>query len=117
MEQPDPQTLLTPRRKVTGISAVLLPYNHDHTVDWKGFESLLQRTLNAGLIPAVNMDTGYGNLIDEATRLEVLRLTRALTSGKPFVGGVFVVSNSCWYPSFIHVFEFNNLVLAHAKCE
>jgi len=90
IEQPDPQTLLTPRRKVTGISAVLLPYNHDQTVDWKGFESLLQRTLNAGLTPAVNMDTGYGNLIDEATRMEVLQRTRALASGEPFVGGVFV---------------------------
>ena len=90
MEQPDPQTLLTPRRKITGISAVLLPYNNDHTVDWRGFEVLLQRTLSAGLIPAVNMDTGYGNLIDESTRLEVLRRTRVLTSSEKFVGGVFV---------------------------
>ena len=89
-EQPDPQTLLMPRRKITGISAVLLPYNNDHTVDWRGFECLLQRTLSAGLIPAVNMDTGYGNLIDESTRLEVLRRTRVLTSGEKFVGGVFV---------------------------
>lgn len=90
MEQANPQTLLTPRRNITGISAVLLPYQNNHTVDWKGFECLLQRTLKAGLIPAVNMDTGYGNLIDETTRLEVLQRTRALVSGTPFVAGVFV---------------------------
>jgi len=90
IEQPDPRTLLTPRREITGISAILLPYNDDHTVDWEGFEGHLQRTLSAGLMPAVNMDTGYVNLIDESTRLEVLLRTRTLASGKTFIGGVFV---------------------------
>ncbi len=71
MKQTDVQALLTPHRKITGISAILLPFNEDHTIDWEGFESHLQRTLRAGLIPAVNMDTGYTNLIDEPTRLEL----------------------------------------------
>ena len=41
-------------------------------VDWRGFDAHLHRTLDAGLVPAVNMDTGYGNLIDDAVREEVL---------------------------------------------
>jgi dihydrodipicolinate synthase/N-acetylneuraminate lyase len=90
MKQADIQALLTPHRTITGISAILLPFNEDHTIDWEGFESHLQRTLRAGLIPAVNMDTGYANLIDESTCLEVLRRTHALTAGAKFIAGVFV---------------------------
>ena len=90
MKQTDVQALLTPHRKITGISAILLPFNEDHTIDWEGFEGHLQRTLRAGLIPAVNMDTGYASLIDESTRLEVLRRTHALTAGATFIAGVFV---------------------------
>ena len=90
MKQADVEALLTPHRKITGISAILLPFNDDHTIDWEGFEGHLQRTVRAGLIPAVNMDTGYANLIDEPTRLEVLRRTHALTAGAQFIAGVFV---------------------------
>ena len=68
-----PQTLLRPCRTITGISAILLPYKDDYSVDWAGFEQSLDRTIAAGLIPAVNMDTGYVSLIDEATRREVLQ--------------------------------------------
>ena len=57
-----------PKRKITGMSAVLLPFDADHNVDWQGFEKHVERTLAAGLIPAVNMDTGYINLLDEETR-------------------------------------------------
>jgi len=86
----DPINLRSPKREVMGISAILLPFNDDQTIDWKGFERLVQNTLEAGLIPAVNMDTGYANLIESATRLEVLNRTSSLCSGKTFVGGVFV---------------------------
>ena len=48
------------------------------------------RTADAGLIPAVNMDTGFGNLLDEATRLQVLERTRGVLGGRPFVAGTFV---------------------------
>ena len=89
-EEPFPQTLLRPRRAITGISAILLPYNNDTSIDWAGFEQNLEHTVAAGLIPAVNMDTGYASLIDEATRLEVLQRTNAVTSGLEFVAGVFV---------------------------
>jgi hypothetical protein len=69
-------------------------------VDWEGFDAHVLRTAAAGLIPAVNMDTGYTNLIDEKTRLEVLKHTRQLMGGKPFVAGAFVGDNpgSAWNP-------------------
>ena len=86
----DPIALLRPRRKITGISAILLPFTDQDSVDWEGFDGHLQRTLSAGLIPAVNMDTGYANLIDEPTRAEVLRRTKQITNGRQFVSGVFV---------------------------
>ncbi|MEZ5207321.1 MAG: hypothetical protein R2690_10180 [Acidimicrobiales bacterium] len=59
---------LRPRRRITGCAAVLLPFRDDGTVDWDGFRSLLERTVTAGLTPAVNMDTGYVQLIDPPTR-------------------------------------------------
>ncbi len=90
----DPISLLTPRRKITGISAILLPYLVDDTVDWDGFDGHLQRTLDAGLIPAVNMDTGYANLIDDAARVEVLRRTQSATSGRQYIAGVFLSDRS-----------------------
>jgi dihydrodipicolinate synthase/N-acetylneuraminate lyase len=48
------------------------------------------RTQAAGLIPAVNMDTGYVNLLDEATRRKVLAETNAALGGAEFVAGAFV---------------------------
>jgi len=61
----DPLNLLRPRRRIEGISAVLLPFNASGTVDWTAFSSLIRRTREAGLTPAVNMDTGFANLIDD----------------------------------------------------
>lgn len=90
METIDPISLITPKRKINGISAILLPLLQDDSVDWDGFDALVQRTLDAGLAPAVNMDTGYGHLIDESTRAEVLRRTQSLAAGRKFVAGAFV---------------------------
>lgn len=86
----DPISMLQPRRKVTGISAVLLPFTESGAVDWAGFEAHVARTAGAGLTPAVNMDTGYVNLIDHAVQGEVLRRTRDIVAGGPFVAGAFV---------------------------
>ena len=85
----DPKSLIVPNREIHGVSAILLPVM-DGSVDWHGFEAHLERTFAAGLEPAVNMDTGYANLIDQVTRLEVLKRTQAIASGKDFVAGVFV---------------------------
>ena len=67
----DPIALLRPRRAITGISAVLLPLRDDG-VDWPAFDAHLARTREAGLVPAVNMDTGYVHLLDAATKQRVL---------------------------------------------
>jgi len=72
------------------MSAVLLPFLSPGEVDWESFDRHVERTCAAGLIPAVNMDTGYIALLDSATRLEVLRRTRSITSGSLFVAGAFV---------------------------
>ena len=86
----DPQTLIRQGRRITGMSAVLLPFLSPGEVDWKSFESHVIRTCDAGLAPAVNMDTGYINLLDDATRLEVLSRTQAVTAGRMYVAGAFV---------------------------
>ena len=82
---------IRPRREIDGISAVLLPWaNGGHDIDWSGFETHLTRTLDAGLTPAVNMDTGYVQLLDEPQRREVLDRTKAIVGGGRFVAGAWV---------------------------
>jgi dihydrodipicolinate synthase/N-acetylneuraminate lyase len=83
----NPLSLLSPRRKIKGISAILLPFRRNGTVDWRGFEGHVERTLRAGLVPAVNMDTGYVNLLDDKTRLTALRRAGKLAGRKGFVAG------------------------------
>lgn len=86
----DPQTLIRTHRKITGISAVLLPYTDAGEIDWHGFERHLERTASAGLIAAVNMDTGYANLIDDANRRDVLARTQRVLGGIRFVAGAYI---------------------------
>jgi dihydrodipicolinate synthase/N-acetylneuraminate lyase len=79
-----------PRRKIEGISAVLLPFDDSGLIDFDSFSRLLTRTLEAGLTPAVNMDTGYVNLLPREERGAVLKKTQALVAGRPFVAGAFI---------------------------
>lgn len=81
---------ILPKRKIEGISAVLLPYYEDGTPDFDDFVAHLERTFAAGLLPAVNMDTGYVNLLGRDERLQVLDLTSAIARGRCFVAGAFV---------------------------
>jgi dihydrodipicolinate synthase/N-acetylneuraminate lyase len=81
---------IRPGRKIEGISAVLLPFSDDGKIDFAGFESCLQRTWDAGLTPAVNMDTGYANLLTVEQRREILAISRRAARGKSFVAGAFV---------------------------
>lgn len=92
MNQPriDPVAMLRPRRRIEGFSAILLPFHANGDVDWDGFAAHVRRTAEAGLGPAVNMDTGYGNLIDDATKRRVLDITRAECGGRAYVAGAFV---------------------------
>ena len=85
-----PLPAIRPGRAIVGMSAVLLPFDHDGEVDWVGFERLLSRTLEAGLLPAVNMDTGYVQLLNDVTRLRVLSIARQLAGERGFVAGAFV---------------------------
>jgi dihydrodipicolinate synthase/N-acetylneuraminate lyase len=81
---------LKPGRSIDGVSAVLLPYTSDDRPDWEGFRSLLERTWTAGLTPAVNMDTGYVNLLTVDERARVLALTSEVARRRRFVAGAFI---------------------------
>lgn len=80
------------RRRITGMSAILLPFLDDGSIDWPAFEAHVARTSAAGLTPAVNMDTGYVQLLDRATAAQVLERTADLTGGR-FVAGAFVADS------------------------
>ena len=80
-----------PQRKVQGIAAALLPYEVDGRVAVEAFASQLTSTHRAGLMNAVNMDTGYVNYLNDAEKQEVLEWTRqALGKGIPFVAGAYI---------------------------
>ena len=69
------------------MSAILLPHRSSIEVDWAAFEAHVTRTAEAGLTPAVNMDTGFVHLLTAEQRAEVLSRTRSL--GVDFVAGAF----------------------------
>jgi dihydrodipicolinate synthase/N-acetylneuraminate lyase len=74
------------------MSAILLPFTADLRIDWDAFAAHVARTAAAGITPAVNMDTGYVQLIDDATRSEALRIARdTLGAGVELVAGACVV--------------------------
>lgn len=73
------------RRRITGMAAVLLPFAADGTIDWDGFAAHVARTHEAGLVPAVNMDTGFGPVLAPADRTRALRI--AAQAGGRFVAG------------------------------
>ncbi len=81
---------LKPGRRIEGISAVLLPFAATDEPDWESFRRLLARTWDAGLTPAVNMDTGYVNLLNDAERERVLAETTEVAAGRRFVAGAFI---------------------------
>lgn len=86
----NPVAMLRPKRKITGISAILLPFTEGGAIDWPAFAAHCVRTSDAGLTPAVNMDTGYANLITDSERAAALDATRSALGGRPFAAGVFV---------------------------
>src|SRR6266496_745196 len=80
-----------PGRKVQGIAAALLPYESSGQIAVDAFQKHLRATQQAGLMNAVNMDTGYVNLLGETEKCTVLTSTReALGENVPFVAGAFV---------------------------
>ena len=81
--------MIRPGRTITGMSAVLLPFTDDAAIDWDTTEAHIARTVEAGLTPAVNMDTGYVQLLTDDQKHAVLVLA-AVVSGNDFVAGAVV---------------------------
>lgn len=79
------------RRRVRGIAAVLLPYEPDGRIAVEAFQRLLGDVHRAGLMNAVNMDTGYVNYLTDSEKREILKWTReALGTDVPFVAGAYI---------------------------
>jgi 4-hydroxy-tetrahydrodipicolinate synthase len=79
------------RRTVQGIAAALLPYGTDGGVAVAAFQRHLAATDRAGLINAVNMDTGYVNYLSDMGKRNVLDWTcEALGKDVPFVAGAYI---------------------------
>jgi len=84
-----------PRRKVEGIAAALLPYEADGRIAVDAFSRQLISTHQAGLLNAVNMDTGYVNYLTDPEKENVLDWTRqALGKGVAFVAGAYIENQS-----------------------
>jgi dihydrodipicolinate synthase/N-acetylneuraminate lyase len=78
-------------RKVQGIAAALLPFQSNGRIAVEAFQRHVVATHAAGLINAVNMDTGYVNYLSEAQKNNVLEWTRAaLGKNVPFVAGAYI---------------------------
>ena len=77
-------------RAIEGISAVLLPFDKSGRIAWDDLRANIQRTHKAGITPALNMDTGYTNLLQPSERLQVLGAAREALAGAPFVAGAFI---------------------------
>jgi 4-hydroxy-tetrahydrodipicolinate synthase len=91
---------LAPRR-VHGIAAVLLPFGADGQVDWAAFERHVVRTRDAGLDCAVNMDTGFGDLLSFEERSAVLDATRrALGADVRFYAGAYADASADPEPAY-----------------
>jgi dihydrodipicolinate synthase/N-acetylneuraminate lyase len=79
-----------PQRAIEGISAVLMPFDAAGRADFAGFARQIERVAAAGLIPAVNMDTGWVHRLSAAERVEALETTRRVRGGARFVAGAYV---------------------------
>jgi hypothetical protein len=76
------------RRKVDGIAAALQPFKDHGRIAVEAFQRHLVNTHRAGLMNAVNMDTGYVNYLSDTEKQDVLRWTRdALGKDMPFIAG------------------------------
>jgi dihydrodipicolinate synthase/N-acetylneuraminate lyase len=80
---------IRPGRAIMGMSAVLLPYTPDGEIDWDATVAHIGRTVDSGLTPAVNMDTGYVQLLTDSQKSKVLDRA-ASTAGGGFVAGAYV---------------------------
>jgi dihydrodipicolinate synthase/N-acetylneuraminate lyase len=78
------------RREIHGICAAYLPWRPIARIDFDSYARMLESIWQSGLTPAVNMDTGFANLLTDAQRREVLQFAKSISQGRPMVAGVFV---------------------------
>jgi dihydrodipicolinate synthase/N-acetylneuraminate lyase len=84
-------TRIKPGRKIQGAAAVLLPFEGDGRIAVDAFQTHITATCRAGLMSAVNMDTGYVNYLSHTEKADVLRWTKeALGPGVPFIAGAYI---------------------------
>src|ERR1700712_1123309 len=72
------------------MAAVLLPFDTAGNIAEDAYTACLRETVAVGLTPAVNMDTGYVNLLTDAEKERVLQLAQQTLQGAPFVAGAFI---------------------------
>lgn len=77
-------------RTITGIAAVLLPFDVSGDIAEDAYAACLKETVAAGLTPAVNMDTGYVNLLTGGEKERVLKMARQALGDTPFVAGAYI---------------------------
>ncbi len=84
-------TRIQPRRIIHGAAAALLPFEEDGRVAVEPLQAHILATHRAGLMNAVNMDTGYVNYLSSSEKGDVLQWTRAaLGPGVPFIAGAYI---------------------------
>ncbi len=69
---------------------MLLPFDESGAIAEQSYANLFEETVAAGLTPAVNMDTGYVNLLTAEEKVHVLGLAKQVAHGGPFVAGAFI---------------------------
>lgn len=77
-------------RKITGMAAVLLPFDANGDIAEDAYVTCLLETVKAGLTPAVNMDTGYVNLLTDSEKERVLKLAQSALGNTLFVAGAYI---------------------------
>lgn len=81
---------IQPHRRIEGNSAILLPFDEKGAIAYDELAAHVRRTVEAGLRPAVNMDTGYVNLLTDEERRQVLQVTKEVVGDGSFIAGAFI---------------------------
>jgi dihydrodipicolinate synthase/N-acetylneuraminate lyase len=81
-------------RQVRGMAAILLPFTEAGEIAEEAYVACLDDVVRAGLTPAVNMDTGYVNLLTDAEKQRVLALASEALRGRPFLAGAYIEGQS-----------------------
>ncbi len=67
-----------------------MPFDGSGRADFAGLARQIERVSEAGLVPAVNMDTGWVHRLDARERIEALETARRVLGDKRFVAGAYV---------------------------